>query len=174
MSRLKVALLAGACAAVLLVGGLAVTHLRPPQTADAHPTFDQQSLWRSWRVYCYGCHAAPNAPGGVNLLALDENDLGKDPVVWEKVLRKIRMREMPPAGAAQPDAATYDQMASFIENERERSVEPIPIPAGPTLHRLNRAEYANAVRDLLALEIDATELCPPTTSATASTISATC
>ena len=161
MSRLKVALLAGACAAVLIVGGLAVTHVtQPPQIADAHATFDQQSLWQAWRVYCYGCHAAPNSPGGVNLLALDEGNLGKDPVVWEKVLRKIRMREMPPAGAAQPDTATYEQMVSFIENERERAVELDPNPGRPTLHRLNRAEYANAVRDLLALEIDATELLP--------------
>ena len=71
MSRLKVALLAGGCAAVLLVSGLAVTHVtRPRKTADAHPPFDQQSLWQAWRVYCYGCHAAPNAPGNVNLLAL--------------------------------------------------------------------------------------------------------
>ena len=70
------------------------------------------------------------------------------------------MREMPPAGAAQPDAATYDAIVSFIENERERSAELNPNPGRPTLHRLNRAEYANAVRDLLALEIDATELLP--------------
>jgi len=161
VSRLKVALLAGGCAAVLVVGWLVVAHLaRPSQTADAHPAFDQQSLWQAWRVYCYGCHAVPNAPGGVNLLALDESNLGKDPVVWEKVLRKIRMREMPPAGAAQPDAATYDAIASFIENERERSAELDPNPGRPALHRLNRAEYANAVRDLLALEIDATELLP--------------
>ena len=130
MSRLKVALLAGACAAVLLVGGLAVTHLtRPPQTADAHPAFDQQSLWRSWRVYCYGCHAAPNAPGGVNLLALDEDDLGKDPVVWEKVLRKLRSARCRLPARRSP-TPTYDQMVAFIESERERIVEPIPIPAG--------------------------------------------
>jgi hypothetical protein len=161
VSRLKVGLLAGACAAVLVVGGLAITHVtQAPETADAHPAFDQQSLWQAWRVYCYGCHAAPSSPGGVNLLALDEGNLGKDPVVWEKVLRKIRMREMPPAGAAQPDAATYEQMVSFIENGRERSVELNPNPGRPTLHRLNRSEYANAVRDLLALEIDAAELLP--------------
>ena len=157
--RLKAALLGGAV--VLGLSGLAVTHLmQPPQIADAHPAFDRQSLWQSWRVYCYGCHAAPNAPGGVNLLALDENNLNKDPVLWEKVLRKMRTREMPPAGAARPDAATYDAMASFIESERERWAELNPNPGRPTLHRLNRTEYANAVRDLLALEIDAAELLP--------------
>ena len=161
MSRLKVVWLAGACAAVLVGGGFAVTHvMRAPQTADAHPTFDRQSLWQAWRVYCYGCHATPNAPGKVNLLALDENDPGSNPVVWEKVLRKMRMREMPPAGAAQPDAATYEAMISFIENERERTAAAQPNPGRPTLHRLNRAEYANAVRDLLALEVDAAELLP--------------
>ena len=162
MSRLKVALLGGACSALLVVGwayGHASRRGRRRQPT-AHPAFDQQSLWQTWRVYCYSCHAAPNASGGVNLLALDESNLGKDPVVWEKVLRKIRMREMPPAGAAQPDAATYDAIVSFIENERERSAELNPNPGRPALHRLNRTEYANAVRDLLALEIDATELLP--------------
>jgi Protein of unknown function (DUF1592)/Protein of unknown function (DUF1588)/Protein of unknown function (DUF1587)/Protein of unknown function (DUF1585)/Protein of unknown function (DUF1595) len=76
------------------------------------------------------------------------------------VLRKLRGREMPPPGAPRPDEATYEALVSAIEGERDRLVDVKPTPGRPTLHRLNRAEYANAVRDLLALDVDVSELLP--------------
>jgi hypothetical protein len=100
------------------------------------------------------------AAAGLNLLALDEDNLDKNGVVWEKMLRKMRNREMPPAGRPRPGPATYDALVAYIEDERDRLAELRPNPGRPTLHRLNRTEYANTVRDLLALEIDATELLP--------------
>ena len=96
----------------------------------------------------------------MNLETLDLANLDSNGAVWEKVLRKLRNHEMPPVGAPRPDAATYDTLVKSIETERDRVAEFKPNPGRPTLHRLNRAEYANTIRDLLALDIDAAELLP--------------
>ncbi len=110
--------------------------------------------------YCIGCHSGPTPFAGLNLQALDIRNLEANGTVWEKVLRKLRNREMPPAGMPRPDAATYEALVKYIETERDRLAEAKPNPGRPTLHRLNRTEYANAIRDLLALEIDVAELLP--------------
>jgi hypothetical protein len=91
---------------------------------------------------------------------LDLANLSENGAIWEKVLRKLRSREMPPAEVPRPDAATYNALVEAIETERDRLAEIKPNPGRPTLHRLNRAEYANAIRDLLALEVDVGELLP--------------
>ncbi len=110
--------------------------------------------------YCVVCHSGPTPPAGLNLQALDVGNLEDNGVVWEKLLRKLRNREMPPAGMPRPDAATYDGLVKYIDTGRDRLAEVKPNPGRPTLHRLNRAEYANAIRDLLALEVDSAELLP--------------
>src|SRR5262245_721556 len=110
--------------------------------------------------YCIGCHSGPTPFAGLNLEALDPGNLEDNGAVWEKLLRKLRNREMPPAGMPRPDAAAYEALVKYIETERDRLAEVRPNPGRPTLHRLNRAEYANAIRDLLALEIDVAELLP--------------
>src|SRR5262249_10467333 len=92
--------------------------------------------------------------------SLDLANLDSNGAVWEKVLRKLRSREMPPPGAPRPDAATYEALVKAIEGERDRLADAKPNPGRPTLHRLNRAEYANAIRDLLALDIDVSDLLP--------------
>ena len=79
---------------------------------------------------------------------------------WEKVVRKIRTGAMPPAGRPRPDKALAESVASWLEAELDRAAVDHPNPGRPTLHRLNRAEYRNAIRDLLALEIDAASLLP--------------
>src|SRR5215475_5449486 len=138
----------------------------PAETAASaapasHPSaFDQHSVWGTWKIYCDTCHFGPKARAGVNLESLDLANLDSSGAVWEKVLRKLRSREMPPPGAPRPDAATYEALVKAIENERDRLIDAKPNPGRPTLHRLNRAEYANAVRDLLALEVDVSELLP--------------
>jgi Protein of unknown function (DUF1592)/Protein of unknown function (DUF1588)/Protein of unknown function (DUF1587)/Protein of unknown function (DUF1585)/Protein of unknown function (DUF1595) len=124
-------------------------------------TFDQHSAWQTWKLYCDTCHLGPKARGGVNLESLDLANLESNGALWEKVLRKLRGREMPPPGAPRPDAATYEVLVKAIENERDRLADVRPTPGRPTLHRLNRAEYGNAIRDLLALEVDVSELLPP-------------
>jgi hypothetical protein len=109
--------------------------------------------------YCVTCHNQRLKTGG---LALDTMDLSKVPAqaeIWEKVIRKLRSGAMPPAGIPRPDAATYKNLAAWLEEQIDQSAE--PYAGRPILHRLNRSEYANAVRDLLALDIDAAALLPP-------------
>jgi hypothetical protein len=113
--------------------------------------------------YCVSCHNQRLKTGG---LALDTLDLGKIPAqaeVWEKVIRKLRSASMPPAGIPRPDAATYSSLAGWMEAQIDQASP--PYAGRPILHRLNRSEYANAVRDLLALDIDAAALLPPDDSA---------
>ena len=121
---------------------------------------DQYAVWGAWKIYCMGCHVGSHAPGGINLQALDLDDLARNGEVWEKLLPKLRNREMPPAGMARPDEATYQTMLRFIETERDHATQLRPNPGRPTIHRLNRTEYANVIHDLLALDIDVTGLLP--------------
>jgi len=137
----------------------------PAQNSDsaaaaAHgATFDQQGVWGTWKIYCDSCHTGPKARK-VNLEGLNLSNLNQSGATWETLLRVLRARTMPPAGVSRPDEATYDVLVKAIEGERDRLVDARPVPGRPTLHRLNRAEYANAVRDLLALDIDVSELLP--------------
>jgi hypothetical protein len=112
------------------------------------------------QIYCLGCHSGPTPFAGLNLEALDPGNLEDNGAIWEKLLRKLRNREMPPAGMPRPDGAAYEALVKYIESGRDRLAEVKPNPGRPTLHRLNRAEYANAIRDLLALEVDIAELLP--------------
>src|SRR6202163_1423177 len=89
--------------------------------ASAHGAlFDQQSVWRTWKIYCDTCHFGPKARAGLNLEALDLANLDDKGAVWEKLLRKLRSGEMPPAGMPRPDAATYEALVKAIEAERDR------------------------------------------------------
>ena len=110
--------------------------------------------------YCIGCHSGPTPFAGLNLEPLDFGNLEANGVTWEKLIRKLRSRQMPPAGMPRPDEATYEALVNYVEAGRDRLAEVNPNPGRPTLHRLNRAEYANAIRDLLALEIDVSDLLP--------------
>jgi Protein of unknown function (DUF1592)/Protein of unknown function (DUF1588)/Protein of unknown function (DUF1587)/Protein of unknown function (DUF1585)/Protein of unknown function (DUF1595) len=132
----------------------------PAAATLSPPTFDQHLVWQTWKIYCDTCHFGPKARAGVNLETLDLANLDRNGALWEKVLRKMRGREMPPPGAPRPDSATYEALVKAIETERDRVAEIKPNPGRPTLHRLNRAEYANAIRDLLALDIDVADLLP--------------
>ena len=77
------------------------------------------------------------------------------------MIRKLRVGAMPPQGMPRPDKAALDGLASFLETALDRAYTAKPNPGRATMHRLNRTEYANAIRDLLALDIDATALLPP-------------
>src|SRR6516165_2937633 len=161
MTRARALISVGiAFAAAVLLTAAAMPEHSVPASAVHGKTFDQQSVWRTWKIYCDTCHFGPKARAGLNLEALDLANLGENGAVWEKVLRKLRSREMPPAGVPRPDATTYNALVASIETERDRLAEFKPNPGRATLHRLNRAEYANAIRDLLALEVDVAELLP--------------
>ncbi len=99
-------------------------------------------------------------------LSLDNIDLANVPAnaeIWEKVIRKLRSGTMPPSGMARPDPATYNSLAGWLESRVDQAGE--RYAGRPILHRLNRSEYANAIRDLLALDIGAASLLPPDDSA---------
>src|ERR1700681_1760504 len=129
-----------------------------PAAAAHRAAFDQQTFWQTTKVYCDTCHFGPKAKAKLNLESLDLANLGNNGETWEKILRKLRNREMPPVGMPRPQEVTYQALVSAIESERDRVAEVRPNPGRPTLHRLNRTEYANAVRDLLALEVDVSEM----------------
>jgi mono/diheme cytochrome c family protein len=112
--------------------------------------------------YCVTCHNQRLKTAGV---ALDAADLAGVPTqsdTWEKVIRKLRAEMMPPAGAARPDKAQLDSLAAYLEASLDKWASTHPNPGRPTLHRLNRAEYGNAIRDLFALDaVDISQYLPP-------------
>jgi hypothetical protein len=94
--------------------------------------------------------------------AADADQVAKSAEIWEKVIVKLRSRAMPPAGVRRPDSATYDRVAGWLESEIDRAAANHVNPGRTaSLHRLNRAEYANSVRDLLAVDVDPQAMLPP-------------
>ena len=115
--------------------------------------------------YCVTCHNQRMKTGGLALDVLDLAQLSEHADVWEKVVRKIRTGAMPPVGRPRPDKALSESLASWLEADLDRAALEHPNPGRPTLHRLNRVEYRNAIRDLLALEIDPASLLPADSAA---------
>jgi Protein of unknown function (DUF1592)/Protein of unknown function (DUF1588)/Protein of unknown function (DUF1587)/Protein of unknown function (DUF1585)/Protein of unknown function (DUF1595) len=116
-------------------------------------------------TYCTSCHNQRLRTAGLTLDSINVDDVAGSTEIWEKVVRKVRGGLMPPAGARQPDAPTRDAFVTSIEAELDRAWAAHPNPGRPLLRRLNRAEYANAVRDLVALDVDVAALLPPDDSA---------
>ena len=111
--------------------------------------------------YCVGCHNERLKTAGLTLDALDVGRVGDGADSWEKVVRKVRMGMMPPAGRPRPDNAAMEAFAAWLEKELDRAAAARPNPGrSETFHRLNRAEYQNAVRDLLAFDVDIRSLLP--------------
>jgi hypothetical protein len=111
--------------------------------------------------YCLDCHDADVAKGGLNLAGVVSADAGLHPEVWEKVVRRLRGRQMPPQGKKRPDEGTYDSVILQLEAALDRAAAERPNPGRTdTIRRLTRTEYQNAIRDLLAVEIDAASLLP--------------
>jgi mono/diheme cytochrome c family protein len=110
--------------------------------------------------YCVGCHSAKAKVAGLFLDKMDVEHIGEGAEVWEKVVRKIHGGTMPPLGMPRPDKATLDGFAASLETSLDRAAASRVEPGRAGLHRLNRAEYDNAIRDLLALKIDVTSLLP--------------
>jgi len=111
--------------------------------------------------YCVTCHSSRLKTGDLTLEGLDVDRVSADRATWEKVVTKLQLRVMPPLGARRPDEATYVQLTSWLEGQLDAVSLARPNPGLPVLHRLNRAEYANAIRDLLGLDVDVAALLPP-------------
>ncbi len=112
--------------------------------------------------YCVTCHNQRLKTGGLELDAADLSKIPQRQELWEKIATKLRSGTMPPPGSPRPDRATYNATASWLEAKLD---EVPPFAGRPVLHRLNRAEYANAIRDLLDLRVDVNALLPPDDSA---------
>jgi hypothetical protein len=111
--------------------------------------------------YCVTCHNQRSKTGGLTLDAFDVENPAANPEIWEKAIRKVRGGLMPPVGMPRPEKSALVGLASFLETSLDKAAASHPQPGRPVLHRLNRSEYGNAVRDLLALEIDPSLLLPP-------------
>ena len=112
--------------------------------------------------YCISCHNDKLNTAGLDLTHADAEQVFNSQATWEKVIVQLRSRAMPPPGRRRPDNSTYDAVATWLETEIDRAVAARPNPGRPAdLHRLNRTEYANAVRDLLGVEIDGSSMLPP-------------
>jgi hypothetical protein len=107
--------------------------------------------------YCLTCHNDRLNTGGLSLQGLPIDGHAE---TWEKVIRKVRAGMMPPAGAKRPERAALDAFAGSIENAIDRAAAANPNPGRAPLHRMNRVEYENAIRDLLALDVDSSTLLP--------------
>jgi mono/diheme cytochrome c family protein len=110
--------------------------------------------------YCVTCHNPRVKAGGLALDASPVADAPREPQTWEKAVRKLRTGMMPPSGAPRPDRATLDGLAATVESTLDRAAAAAPNPGASALHRLNRTEYGNAIRDLLDLPIDVAKLLP--------------
>ena len=151
--------------AVMLSAGLGILHASAAQDAPAPSVNGPVSPRAVVDRYCVTCH---NQRTKTADLTLDTADITKPSVngeVWEGVVRRLRTRSMPPQGMPRPDEATYNALSSFLENELDRAAATKPNPGRPLIRRMNRSEYANAIRDLLTLDVDVSSLLPPDDSA---------
>jgi len=142
---------------LVLIGSLATQSIAAPQQAVPAPATERPLLDK----YCVTCHSDKLKTGGLSLQSADLAKVPENAEIWEKVIRKIRVEAMPPQGMPRPDKATMDLFASSLENAIDREAAARPNPGHSALHRLNRSEYANAIRDLLALDVDTATLLPP-------------
>ena len=128
----------------------------PGARDNARPTEIQKTV----STYCLTCHNDKLKTGGLALDRPELADVAAHADVWEKVIRKVRTGMMPPAGVPRPNAAERDALLSSVVATLDEAARTRPNPGRPLVHRLNRAEYSNAIRDLLALEIDASTMLP--------------
>ena len=110
--------------------------------------------------YCVVCHNQKLKTAGLTLDKLELLPIGEHAEQWEKVVRKLRAGMMPPSGMPRPNSATYEALTAAIENELDRAAVAHPHLPAPGVHRVNRTEYANAIRSLVALDIDSAAFLP--------------
>jgi hypothetical protein len=153
----------GAILGCLVVYGQSVTKAPvPTKPAALAPAAAHAQLLNQ---YCVGCHNDKAKVANFSLEKADLSTVGDHPEIWERVIRKMRAGMMPPAGMPRPPLAAYNGMRDWLETEIDRKAAAHPNPGSIVLHRLNRTEYKNAIRDLLDLEIDVASMLPADDSA---------
>ncbi|MGH9782776.1 MAG: DUF1587 domain-containing protein, partial [Terriglobia bacterium] len=129
----------------------------PPNPAPTPAAQYSQTISR----YCATCHNEQLKTADLILTQANVEDPAASGAIWEKVVRKLRARAMPPPGLPRPDDATYESFANYLTTHLDRAAAAKPNPGRTaTAHRLNRTEYTNTIRDLLALEVDTEPLLP--------------
>jgi hypothetical protein len=142
-------------------GLLLLAALAPALPAEVSPAAQRALLDQ----YCVVCHNDKLKTANLTLQSADINSVGNHPEIWEPVIRKMRAGMMPPPGMPRPSLAKYEQLRDWLEGEIDRKAAVHPNPGSVVLHRLNRTEYANAIRDLLDLQVDVNTLLPSDDSA---------
>ena len=136
---------------------------RLPAKAGSHVD-PAAATYRTWvNKYCVGCHSSRNPQPGndpVNLESASLDDLVPHAATWERVLRKLSVRAMPPQGTPHPTEPEYVAFTAWLSNSLDRAWAGRVTPGRYVVHRLNRAEYRNSIRDLLALDVDVSSLLP--------------
>ena len=151
--------------AIVLVAGVRPLHIDAQQAPAAAPVPSRAFLSNPSQKalmdqYCVTCHNERLKTGGLALDSLKPDRIAADAETWEKVVRKVRAGLMPPAGAKRPDRGSLDAFATAIEGTIDHFAANNPNPGRAPLHRMNRVEYANAIRDLLLLDVDPSTLLP--------------
>jgi len=149
-----VAILTAAGVVLTLSGVQIAAHLQSQQASAPSPraVVDQ---------YCVSCHSTRVKTAGLDLESLNLTAPGANAETWEKIIAKLRAGSMPPPGRPRPDNATYHAVASLLERDVDRAWDAKPDPGRiAAVHRLNRAEFNNAIRDLFALDLDVKPLLP--------------
>jgi len=137
----------------------AAAAVQAPAAAAASPATPVRELVAT---YCVACHNERSKTANLMLDKADDRDVFNSAEAWEKVVVKLRSRAMPPAGMRRPDNKTYESVAGWLETALDHAAAAHPNPGRTAdLHRLNRTEYANAIRDLLGVDVDAASLLPP-------------
>jgi mono/diheme cytochrome c family protein len=147
-------------AVIGLAGVFAVqsaTAAQPP--AGPAPSGDAQLA--TIKQYCAGCHSNKGKLGGVSFEGITAASVAQNPELFEKAVRKLRGRVMPPPGSKQPDGKDVASLVSWLEDTLDKVPEEAHISDSVALHRLNRKEYETAVHDLLLVDVKASELLPP-------------
>jgi len=149
-------------AAVVFVASLTTQVFTAPQAQApaAASAADAEKSLATIKQYCVACHNDRAKTGGVSFEAITPESIGQHADVFEKAVRKLRGRVMPPPGSRQPDAAATDALVTWLESSLDKAAGQAHVPDRVVLHRLNRKEYANAVRDLLVVDFDATAVLP--------------
>ncbi len=147
--------LAGVSCAVGIVSADSKVFSQPASQVAQRPA----SQWSTIQTYCFGCHNKGVRAGNLLFDELDEKSVPGHPEIFEKAVRKLRGRQMPPPGNPQPSQQEIDALVGWLEGTLDESSK-TQLAGHVPVQRLNRTEYANAVKDLLAVEIDPKEYLP--------------
>jgi mono/diheme cytochrome c family protein len=148
-------------AAAAVFGPVQAAVQAPSATAQQTATSTADAHQATVKRYCVSCHNERLKTGGLALDTLSLADVGSGAETWEKVVRKLRTNAMPPANMPRPDAGARSAFVNYLETEIDRAAAAKPFPGQTeSIHRLNRAEYHNAIRDLLLLDVDVESMLP--------------